>query len=438
MRVPSWWRALGCTAAFVAPLALAAPTFPDAAASDPAALGWMVGSPPPADRQIRFDDGSYYRFPQLRWTFSHWREFVPTVNVSRGVGAVAVLPRAERPVIDSIAFIVPDSGREMTWAASLAANYTDGIVVLHRGRIVYERYFGAGSAERPHIAFSATKSFFGTIAALLIAEGKLDPNATVGAVLPELKGSGFGDATVAQVLDMTTAIKFSEVYGDPASDIASYARAVGMFPRPAGYTGAGGVYEYLAAIPKDGEHGPAFAYRSVNSDVVGWLVTRAAGSPLARVLEETIWSRIGAESDAYLQVDATGTPLVAGGFNARLRDMARFGEMIRLGGRFNGQQILPTAVVADIRRGGDRDAFAKAGYKTLPGWTYHDQWWISNNAHGAFMARGVHGQAIYIDPKAEMVIARFASHPLAANANLDPTSLPAYAALADYLIAHPR
>ena len=107
---------------------------------------------------------------------------------------------------------------------------------------------------------------------------------------------------------------------------------------------------------------------------------------------------------------------------------------MRLGGHFNGQQIVPAAVVSDIRAGASREAFVKAGYATLPGWSYHNQWWISHDDHGAFMARGIHGQAIYVDPKAEMVIARFASHPLAGNVNLDPTSLPAYRAIAEHLL----
>jgi CubicO group peptidase (beta-lactamase class C family) len=115
--------------------------------------------------------------------------------------------------------------------------------------------------------------------------------------------------------------------------------------------------------------------------------------------------------------------------------MARFGEMMRLDGRFNGQQIVPAAVVADIRRGASTEDFAKACYKTLPGWSYHNQWWVAHDAHGVYTARGIHGQTIYIDPLAEMVIARFASHPLAGNANFDATSLPAYRALASHLMA---
>ena len=116
--------------------------------------------------------------------------------------------------------------------------------------------------------------------------------------------------------------------------------------------------------------------------------------------------------------------------------MARFGEMMRLGGRFNDQQIVPREVVDDIRRGGSPAHFVKAGYTLLPGWSYRSMWWVSHNEHGAFTARGIHGQAIYVDPAAEMVIARFASHPLAANVNLDPLSLPAYRCDGD--VSHAR
>jgi CubicO group peptidase (beta-lactamase class C family) len=334
---------------------------------------------------------------------------------------------------------VPIGGTSpMTWADSLVANYTDGIVVLRRGRIVYERYFGALTAERPHIAFSVTKSFFGTLAAMLVNEGSLDPAAKVTRYIPELATSGFGDATVAQLLDMTTAIDFVENYTGESPTEDAYRRASGFMPRPAGDQGPRSIYAFLATIGKKGTHGPEFHYRTPNVDVVGWLIARVTGKPPAAVLRERLWSRIGAEDDAYLQVDGDGVPLVGSTLNTRLRDLARFGELMRLDGQLNGKQIVPAAVVTEIRRGGSREAFKTGGYATLPGWSYHDLWWVSHDDHGVYMARGIHGQAIYIDPKAEMVIARFASHPLAGNVNLDPTSLPAYRAIADHLMARTR
>jgi len=410
------------------------PTFPDAASTDPVKLGIMKGSPPPADKVVRFADGSAYKFPNTRWSFSNFRQMVPTSVVPRGNGPVSALPAALRSDIDAVSFIPLGKDQPMSWEQSLAANYTDGIVVLHKGKLVYERYFGVLKPEGQHIAMSVTKSFFGTIGAMLVAEGLLDEKATVSRYVPELKDTAFGDATVRQVLDMTTGLKYSENYADPNAEIWAHVRAGGVLPRPPGYTGPQTFYEFLQTVKKEGEHGQAFAYKTVNSDVLGWMIRRVTGKSIGENLQERIWSKLGPEQDAYFTIDTVGNEFAGGGLNTALRDLARFGEMMRLDGKFNGQQIVPKVVVDDIRKGGSKDDFAKAGYKTLPGWTYRNMWWVSNNEHGAFSARGIHGQVIYIDPKAEMVIARYASFPIAANAFLDPTSLPAYHALAKHLM----
>ena len=413
-------------------------TYPDARASDPAKLGWMVGSPPPPDRVVRFEDGSYWRFPALRWSVSNFRQLMPTVNVSRGLGPVAVLPTALRDDIDSLTFTPLGAQRTMTWRESLDANYTDGIVVLHKGRIVYERYFGVLGPEGQHGLMSVTKTFVGTLAAMLVAEGRLDPGQRVDSYVPELAASAFGSATVRQVMDMTTGISFSEDYADPTAEIWLHAAAGNPLPKPKNYTGPRGYYEFLQTVKPQGAHGAAFAYRTANTDALGWIIARVTGRSVAQLLSERIWSRLGAEQDAYMSVDSIGTPFAGGGLSTGLRDLARFGEMIRNNGAFNGRQIIPAMAVADIRRGGNPADFARAGYELLPGWSYRNMWWVTHNEHGAFMARGVHGQALYIDPAAEMVIARFASTPVAGNSANDPTSLPAWHALARHLMARTR
>jgi CubicO group peptidase (beta-lactamase class C family) len=407
----------------------------DAAESDPNRLGWMQGSPPPADKQVRFDDEGMYSFPKLRWAYSNIRRLVPTTNVARGSGPVTALPRADRDDIDALTFLPIGRSDAMSWSQSLAANYTDGIVVLHRGRIVHERYFGALDAQRPHIAWSVTKSFFGTIAAALIAEGQLDAAAPVSAYVPELAGSGLGNATLRQVLDMTTSIHYSEDYTDPEAGIWQHGRAGGILPRTPAQIGPASFYEFLATLRQDGAHGRGFTYKTVNTDVLGWVLRRVTGEPLSKLLSKRLWSRLGAEQDGYLMVDPTGTEFAGGGFNCCLRDLARFGEMLRNDGVWNGQRLVPKAAIEDIRRGGDPAHFAQAGYVTLPGASYRNMWWVLHNEHGAFCARGIHGQGVYIDPKAEMVIARFASHHIAGNMGIDPTTLPAYHALAKFLIS---
>ena len=404
------------------------------AETDPVKLGWMQGSPPPPDKRIGINDAPSRQWPQIRWSFSNFRELVPTARVSRGSGPVAKLPVALRTDLDTLTFIPLGRTEPMTWAAAVEAVYADAVLVLHKGRIVHERYYGVMNADQPHIAMSVTKSYVGTLTEMLIAEGKIDERALVTRYVPELASSGFGDATVRQVLDMTTGIDYSEDYTDPKASVATYGAASGLRPPPPGYTGPRAIYDYLPTIAKKDSHGAQFTYRTVNTEVLAWIIARVTGKRAHVVLSERIWAKLGTEHDADVVVDSAGAPALGGGLNPTLRDMARFGEAMRLGGRYNGQQIIPAAVVARIREGASKDDFAKAGYKTLPGWSYKSQWWVSHNAHGAYMARGIHGQAIYIDPKAEMVIVRFASNPMAGNANFDAISLPAYQAIAERLM----
>lgn len=416
----------------VAAAQIAPPVLPDAKQTDPQANGIMQGFPPAPDKIVRFGDGSASKFPGTRWAFSHMREIMPSAEVSRGEGPIAMLPREEHD-LGSVSVTAMD-GAPMTFEEALQKTYADGIVVLHKGKIVYERYFGAGAPERPHIAFSLTKSFVGTLAAMLVGEGKLDASAPVTRYVPELQNSAYGDATVRQAMDMLVNAKYSETYADPNAEIWNYARAGGWLPVRPDYNGPRTYPEFLVTLQKQGDPGQTFAYNTVTAEVMAWVLERASGQSLPVLLSTKIWSKIGSEKDAYFVVDPIGTASGGGGLNTTLRDLARFGEMMRNKGQFNGQQIVPAPVVEDIIKGGDKEIFAKAGYKTLPGWSYRSFWWVTNNEHGAYTARGIYGQALYIDPKAEMVIARYASHPMAGNAFNDPISLPAYAAVADELM----
>lgn len=408
-----------------------------AAQSDPRTLGWMIGAPPLADKVIRFTDSDYFTFPKSRWTVCHFRELMPTTGVSRGPDAAVPFKQRMDPGMDAVSFTPIGGGEPMTWRQAFDANYTDGIIVLHKGAVVYERYAGCLDATGQHGAMSVTKSLTGLLGEMLIAEGLIDESAHIGSLVPELRQSAFGDATVREVLDMTTALRYSEDYSDPKAEVWSYSAAGNPLPKPAGYEGPRTYWEYLETVRKQGRHGSAFAYKTVNTDTLGWLIARRTGKSVARLLEERIWSRMGAEQDAYYTVDSIGTPYAGGGFNAGLRDMARIGELMLEGGVINGKRLVPQAAIDRIRSGGDKAAFAKAGYSLLTGWSYSGMWWHTHNAHGAFMARGVHGQAIYVDPAAQMVIARFGSHPVASNSANDPTSLPAYQAVAEYLLGRP-
>ena len=402
--------------------------------SNPVKMNWMVGFPPPADKLIMQPESDFFSFPKLRWTVCHIRELMPTKQVSRGIGSPKPFTYAKDKNIDSIKFTPLNSGGEMTWAESLSENYTDGILILHKGQIVYEEYFGCLSETGKHAAMSMTKSLTGLLAEILVAEGRLKKNAKVSSIIPELKNSAFGSATVLQVMDMTTALDYSEDYSDPNADIWLYSKAANPLPKPKDYKGPNGYLEYLQTVEKSGDHGEAFGYKTINTDALGWIIARVTGKDVAQLLSERIWRKIGAEQDGYMTVDAKGMPFAGGGLSASLRDLGRIGELMLNRGKFNGQQLFSEKVVENILAGGDQAAFAKAGYNTLPGGSYKSMWWVFHNDHGAIAARGVHGQTIYIDPTAEMVIVRYSSFPTAKNAKIDPTSLPAYQAVAEYLI----
>ena len=404
-----------------------------ARASDPRVMGWMQGFPPPGDRLITQPEANYFSFPKLRWSVCHLRELLPTERISRGLGAAIAMPYALDDGIDALTFTPMNSGDTMTWEASLYANYTDGMLILHRGRIVYERYFGCLREDGKHAAMSMTKSVTGLLAELLRAEGRLDDSRPVHEIIPEIAGSAFADATVRQVMDMTTGVKFSEDYADPDADIWRYSRAASPLPKPAGYDGPDGYWAYLQQVEAEGKHGEAFHYKTINSDMLGWIISRVSGKAVTELASERLWRPMGAEQDAYQTVDGRGVPFAGGGLSAGLRDLGRLGLLMLNGGVINGRRLFPAEVVASIRAGGDRSKFG--GFPTIPNGSYTSQWWVFHTENGAFAARGVHGQTLYIDPTAEMVIVRFASYPRAPNGFIDPTSLPAYQAVADYLVS---
>ncbi len=400
----------------------------DGVTSDPVAMGWMVGAPPPPEKRILAGRADHMRFPMIRWSYSNMRSFAATANVAAS-GTGVPFPRALRPELAEVRFLPIGGSAETTFEQSLIRNYTDGILVLHKGEVVFERWFGVTGPLTRHIAFSVTKSFVGTLAEMLVGEGLIDLSARVDSVVPELASSGFGSATIGQVHHMTTALDYSEDYADPNSGIGAYSAALGLTPRPAGYAGPDNLWDYLTTVPGKGQHGDAFVYRTPNTDVLAWIITRAAGKPLHQLLSERLWQPLGMLGDADLMVDEAGSPFAGGGLNLRLEDLLRFGEALRL----DGAGVIPEADVARIRAGGNPAHFDPVTYPHLPGWSYGSQWWHAHDNHGAFTARGIHGQTLWIDPAAEMVVARFASHPIATSLANDPHSVPAWRALADAL-----
>ncbi len=230
------------------------------------------------------------------------------------------------------------SASRTCWAESC----TDGFLVLHRGTIVAEHYFNGLTPDAPHLLMSISKSMTSAVAGVLAGSGALPVSARVEDVVPELRGTSFEGATVQDLLDMRAGTRFDEDYDNPAADVRTYERVYlwrpddGQ-PRPQGALG------YFATLANDGPHGGPFRYRSILTDVLAWVIERAAGDRLHRLIARELWQPMGAEFDAEITVDAHGNPMADGGICATLRDLARFGQLFQQHGRAAGRVVVPPA-----------------------------------------------------------------------------------------------
>ncbi|HKP23696.1 MAG TPA: serine hydrolase [Dongiaceae bacterium] len=364
------------------------------------------------------------------YAFHHIAELLPVARIAHDPARVSAWSQAPGKLAD-LAFTAPD-GTAWTIGRMLPHTATDGFVVLHKGRLAYEWYGNGLTATDPHIVFSVSKSITGILAGILVERGQLDPDAPVTRYIPEAAGSVYGDCTVRHVLDMSVGISFVENYLDTTGDFARYRAATGWNP-VANPALAGDLHSFLVTLgPDENPHGAKFHYVSPNSDLLGWILERAGGAPYARLLSDLIWKKLGAEADAHITVDKLGAARSAGGICVVLRDLARFGEMVRNVGRAGGEQIVPRRWIEDILGNGDQKAWLAqpTAAKFLPNGRYRSQWYMIGNATGAYCAIGIHGQWIYIDPAAEMVIAKLSSQPQPLDEGIDYLLLAAFDAIA--------
>ena len=319
-------------------------------------------------------------------------------------------------------------------AELLAASHTDGFLVLKDGAVVAETYGPALGATTRHIIFSVSKSVTGMLAGVLATRGELDPDALVTRYIPELRSSAYGDATVRHVLDMTVSLRFIEDYLDPKGDVARYRVAMDWNP-PGDFPYEGGLHHFLGTLGKDNApHGERFEYASPNSDLLGWILERAGGASVAELLARCLWQPLGAESDGFITVDRHGAARTAGGICVTLRDLARFGDMVRRDGEANGRQVIPAAWIDDILTQGSEEAWTR-GEMTglLRRARYRSKWYVPLDVPDTLIAIGIHGQWIYIDRGAGVTIVKLSSQPLPVDDPLDKKLLAMFRAIAGTL-----
>jgi CubicO group peptidase (beta-lactamase class C family) len=345
--------------------------------------------------------------PWNRWTFQRVREFMPTAGVRRGPGPVSPLPESPLP-LHSHSF--DDGTGRMSIGEFLESSHTDGFIVLRRGSVVMEYYANGMRRESLHLSQSVGKSVVGSVAGILACDGRLDCDALVTHYLPELSATAWSGAKVQHVLDMTTGTACDETYTATDSDVARMDAASGWKERrdPAWPRCRWDLV--LAVKSREREHGALFAYRSIETDVLGFVLQRASGLSLAELVGRELWQTMGAEEDACFTVDPAGFACGCGGFNATLRDYARFASLWANAGVIAGRQVLPERWITQTRAG-NHDAFQGSYRDVLPQGAYHNQMWVEDPARRALLARGVFGQLIYMDPESGFAAVKLSSWP---------------------------
>jgi CubicO group peptidase (beta-lactamase class C family) len=397
----------------------------------------MAGFPPPPAQ--RWQPADWQLGPTNRWSFSHLREVVRTARVAARPGPPSSFD-IDHPLELTLPITLP-GGRSSPLHDILEHTYTDGLLVLHRGRPVIEHYPALLTSTDTHALLSVSKSVIGCLVGILIDQGVIAENANVTAYIPEFVGGGYDGATVRQLLDMRSGIKYSEHYEEPDAEIAMMGQVVDWSPRvhPALPTS---LYDYLTLLVAAGGHGGPFNYRSSETDALGWVCERATGRPMPHLLSELIWQPLGAEQDADVAVDRAGTVIHDGGIAATLRDLGRFGQMLHDGGRVGDVQVVPESWIQDTYRGGadSRAAFAATGTDTrMPGGMYRNQFWLPYPPErSVLMCMGIYGQLVYVDPARAYVAVKLSSWPMAQQPELLGDTIVAIDAIGDHLAARPE
>jgi CubicO group peptidase (beta-lactamase class C family) len=373
-----------------------------------AELGLMAGVPPADGRLVTL--ANWQEPPFSRWGFQHVRELIPTARIAAG-GPVRQFERAER---DLGGFAVEIAGRRVPFEAWLGETATDGLVVLHRGRIVHERYLNGMQPDSRHLLMSVSKSICSTVIGSLAGEGRLDPRDPVTTHIPELAGTSFDGCTVRDLLDMRAGTRFDEDYDNLDADVRVYEQIYQWRPRTDRDL-PDAVTAYYGTLENDGPHNGAFRYRSILTDLLGWVAERAGGERLAGLISTRVWQPMGAEHDADVTVDGHGNAMADGGVCTTLRDLARFGQTMLEGGRGHNGPVVPRAWIDDILSS-PADvvrAFAESEdrHDHPPGAYYRSKWWVIEPARPLYAGFGINGQMVLIDGGTQSVIAKFSTWP---------------------------
>lgn len=307
-------------------------------------------------------------------------------------------PLARRDAQPDIAYSWRGQDHDLT--AFMDRTYTNALVVLKDGQIVSEIYRNNSTEQTRFASWSMAKSFVSTLVGLAVAEGRIASiDDQVTRYLPELAGGAYAGATIRQVLTMSSGVDYEERYDFENPGIAAWNHENALVQNRVRFA------DVARTIGRAHRPGEVFAYKTIDTAVLGWLVERVTDRPIAQYMSQKLWEPLGAEQDGFFIMDGptgVGREFTGAGFAATARDYARFGQMVLDGGRANGRQIVP----AEWLRAATQPAISEG---TEGGYGF--QWWTVPDSD-AFYALGLEGQFIYIDPASRTVVVKLSYIPL--------------------------
>ena len=324
-------------------------------------------------------------------------------------GPVRILVERPEPLLELL--VRGGDGSLETVSERLSQTLTDAFLVIHDGVLVLEWYADPITREVPHAVMSVTKSVVGCVAGVLVGRGRLEPDQPVARCVPEVATTGYAAVTIRDLLDMRTGTDYRESHDDVDGELAQLGLCLST-DHPMG------LHDLVLGSPRIGVHNGPFCYRSLDTELLGWVLERAAHKPIPELVEQTILTPMGAEFDASMALDPQGTASASGGLGLTARDTARFAQMLLDGGAVGRRQVVPTEWIKDIRIGGSDsvEAFTHgvtAGHaEEVPSprsAMYRNQFWVPEQGGHKFLALGIYGQYVYVDGDAGTVVVKLSS-----------------------------
>lgn len=358
-------------------------------------------------------------FPFSTHTFQNVAELIP-VKTIHGAKKLSIRRDIQEELLTSSYQLSdqPNSGLDI-----LGQTFTDALIICKNGVIVSEYFANGMKEDSQHLTFSVSKSITGIVAGIILKKYQIDADSLISDFLEGTKGGAYKDATIRNLLDMTVSLDFDESYASKVGVYARYRQAMLWMPR-----NGGGEYsdedlaQFILSLPKaEVEHGYRFSYKSPNTDLLGLVLEKISNQPLADLISDNLWKKIGCGM-ATITVDEKEMARTAGGLSCSIEDLAIVGELMRGGGILNGEVIIDPMWVIDTFSRGDHEPWKRGEFfESFPEGSYRNQWY--SIGEGQLCAIGIHGQWIYINAPAGVVICKFSCQPKADDDELDRTTL---------------